>query len=178
MSPPSPFSFVPINFKVILMSMDVGTFWTTRHFRRRFRWEFEIMGVDIKMLCKSVQVPTLSFDEHEAKHQVETIYFPGRPKWDTIDLVLIDTDDHSASWEIENWIYQYYESRYGEASWNFGPFKKTCKLTYLDPKGSVTGTWTIEGAWPVNFSSGEMDYSSSDIVEVSASLRYDRAYYR
>lgn len=62
--------------------------------KRKFRWMFSIqpyIGDQVSMLppFKSAR-PNVSFKEYNAEHLHETIYFPGKVEWQTIELSLYD----------------------------------------------------------------------------------------
>lgn len=175
-----------------LAKMGMGPLYVAPSFRRKFRWQFRILSGDLEIIefvCKSVTLPRISFEEHEAKHQIETIHFAGRPTWEPIELVLIDmvtdTTPSSTLGRIRDWVKVFYDSgREGNStareniqSWNYAEFKKNCELVYLDQRANPTGVWLFEGAYPSSIDLGGLDYSSSEVGEISLTLRYDRARY-
>jgi hypothetical protein len=54
-------------------------------------------------------------------------------------------------------------------------YKKDITLKLLDPQGTVVELWDMTGAWPQDINWGDLDYASSDNVEINFSLRYDNA---
>ncbi len=53
--------------------------------------------------------------------------------------------------------------------------KKDFSLKMLDPQGVVIEQWDIKGAWVQDANFSELDYASSDNLEVAITLRYDSA---
>src|ERR1035437_19181 len=79
--------------------------------KRSFRWLFKIDGISASGVNslppqKSAR-PSVSFKEMSAEGLNETIYFPGKPDWKPINLVLYDisTNDNP----VFNWIKQIYD---------------------------------------------------------------------
>ena len=70
------------------------------------------------------------------------------------------------------WIRLHYESVSGRSGYaDF--YKRDCQLKMLDPIGTVVSLYDIKGAWIVSANYGDLDYGSSDNVEISLSLRSD-----
>ena len=53
----------------------------------------------------------------------------------------------------------------------------TGKLILLDGCGYALETWTLVNCWPKTIDFGELDYGSSDVCEISLTLRYSYASY-
>jgi hypothetical protein len=45
----------------------------------------------------------------------------------------------------------------------------------LDPTGVVIEKWILQGTMVTSANFGDLDYSSSDIADISTTLRFDRA---
>jgi hypothetical protein len=54
-------------------------------------------------------------------------------------------------------------------------YKKTINLKLLDPVGAVVEDWELQGAWLQDVNEGDLDYSSSDPVEIALTIRFDQA---
>ena len=52
---------------------------------------------------------------------------------------------------------------------------KNITLKVLDPQGTVVELWDIQGAWIQDSNWGDLDYASSDNVEIACTLRFDNA---
>ena len=52
-------------------------------------------------------------------------------------------------------------------------YKKNFALKLLDGVGNVVERWNIIGAWPMSVNFGELDYTSSDLVTATMSIRMD-----
>ena len=152
---------------------------------RKFRWLFKIpnisaSGINTLPPEKGAR-PSLSFKEIEAQHLNETIYFPGKPDWKPINLVLYDLKKNNNP--IIDWLSNQYNPQQG--TWKVGVgknerdnFKKqTATLEMYDGCGNVQEKWAFENVWPNNIEWGELDMSDSGYVTIDLTLRYDRAYF-
>ena len=54
-------------------------------------------------------------------------------------------------------------------------YKKDCTFDVLGPVGDIVEEWTLKGAWIQDASFGDLDFSSSDPVDITVTLRYDYA---
>lgn len=159
--------------------MSMGTFITSSTvFKRKFRWMFEINGIcgdnPISVLppLKSAR-PNLSFKDINVEHVIETITFPGKPEWKTINLTLYDLK--MGNHPVFNWIKKLYDPENGTYKMPTN-LKKEATLTMLDGCGKEIEKWKFENAYPQSVEFGELDFSSSDYVTVDLTLKYDRAY--
>lgn len=156
------------------MSMGLGSI--GNFCKRKFRWSFSVAGVSgasgVLPPSKSAR-PSLSFREMEIKHLTETIYYPARPEWKPISLVLYDTATGRSP--VFEWIQQAYDPQSG--SWSpVSNLLSEAKLDLYDGCGTIIETWIYEDAWPQVAEFGELDMSSSEIVTCDLTLRYARAY--
>ena len=72
------------------------------------------------------------------------------------------------------WVRLHSESVTGRQGYAAG-YKKDIELELLDPTGVVIEKWILQGTMLTNVGFGDLDYSSSDIADISATLRFDRA---
>jgi hypothetical protein len=153
-------------------------------FKRKFRWLFKIPGLSedpssLEALPPEKGArPSLSFKEIQVEHLNETIYFPSKPDWKPINLVLYDIKRTNNKNPIIKWLENLYKIDNKDATWNvnMSQFKKNCSLEMYDGCGNIIETWIFENCWPNNIEWGELDMSDSGYVTVDLALRYDRAY--
>lgn len=153
---------------------------TSRACKRKFRWLFKIDGVSgtgTQALppLKSAR-PSLSFREMEIKHLNENIYYPARPDWKPISLVLYDVKT-GGQHPVFEWIRRAYDPQSGEwypvVSRNF---LKDARLELYDGCGNVVETWVWENAWPQVADFSDLDMGNQELVTCDLTLRYARAY--
>jgi hypothetical protein len=124
--------------------------------------------------------PNLSFKEVSIEHVIETITIPGKPEWTTLDVTLYDLQCNKNpmfTWlrrlyDVQNGVYKYLIASNGQG------FKiPQADLELVDSCGDTLETWRYEGLYPQKIDWGDLDMSSSDVVTVDVSFKYDRAYY-
>lgn len=161
-------------------------------YKRKFRWIFRIdeitgeNGSSWAYAIPSIKAarPQYTFKEHGAQHLNEEIFFPMKAEWKPITLTLYDIVRNKHP--IIEWIaqvyranpsedYNWYPSVSGESSAIQNPFKKLCYLELYDGCGNIVEKWKYENAWPQSVDFGDLDYSSSDVLLCTITLRYDRA---
>lgn len=160
-------------------------------FKRKYRYLFFIPeiseeGVNALPPLKSAR-PSLSFKEIDAQHLTETIYYPGRPEWKPINLVLYDLKGNSNP--VWDWIKYAYDPKKDENNWqpscptdiNQTGFKRgmgtnLCRLEMYDGTGVVIEKWIFEGVWCQSIEFGDLDMGSNEVSTIDLTLRYDRAY--
>lgn len=152
----------------------------TTCFKRKYRWLFFITNVSAEgspcLPPSKSNRPSLSFKEIDAQHVTETIYFPGKPEWKPINLTLYDIKKKSNP--VMEWIKKIYLVNEKEVTWKPSSNFKigTCSLELYDGVGNTIEKWILENVWPNNIEFGDLDYSSSDVLTIDLTLRYDRAY--
>lgn len=155
-------------------TLDVNTLLATAYEpKRKFRWLINIDGVDAYTL-KTAARPQLTFDETVIDYINTKRYVSGKQTWNPIQITTHDPISPSAAQKIMDWVRLNYEpltGRMGYASY----YKKNISLKLLDPQGTVVELWDIQGAWPMDVNFGDLDYASSDNVEISFTLRFDNA---
>jgi hypothetical protein len=154
-------------------------------FKRKYRFLFRINdisgdtsdGVNALPPLKSAR-PSLSFKEMEAQHLNETIFYPSKPEWKPVNLVLYDIKGSTNP--VWKWITKAYDPSLDNGGWKpsvSSGFKiGRCSLEMYDGCGSVIEKWVFEGAWCQNIDFGDLDMSSSEVSTIDLTLRYDRAY--
>lgn len=170
-----------------MQSMGLGRLASAENcFKRKYRYLFFIPGISqegINALPPSKSArPSLSFKEMDAQHLVETIYYPSKPEWKPINLVLYDIKNSvNPVWD---WIKKVYDPSADNYNWNpscgtgfkMGDGANICKLEMYDGVGDVIEKWIFEGVWCQNIEFGDLDMGSSEVSTIDLTLRYDRAY--
>ncbi len=127
--------------------------------------------------------PKVTYKEIEANHLIETIYFAGRPSWDTLKVTLYDVSQTNPVW---SWVTSNYFIRpanggqvgVGYLGGASGNFKRNIQLFMLDGCGYAIEAWNYMNAYPVDVDWGDVDMKSSEAMRVNMTLRYDRAYWQ
>lgn len=155
--------------------------------KRKFRWMFTIapyIGKEASMLPPHKGArPNVSFKEYSAEHLNETIYFPGKVEWSTLDISLYDV--MSGKNVIFDWMKKIYgpapdDGYYGPALGEDGleNFKIDAILTLYNGCGCAIEEWTYKNAFPIKIDWGDLDMTNSEVCMIDLTLRFDRAFYR
>ena len=141
--------------------------------KRKFRWIIAINGIDA-FTAKTASRPQLTFDETVIDYGNQKRYLSGKGTWAPLNLTLYDPIVPSAAQKVLEWIRLDWENvtgRMGYAAF----YKKTINLKLLDPVGAVVEDWEIQGVFIQEMNMNDLDYASSDPVEIALVLRFDQA---
>lgn len=171
------------------------SFWSEpqREARRNFKWLLYLGNVsadsDIGVpvwVVKNVSAPSVELQEGEHQFLNHTFYYPGIVKYPEIEVTLVDKIDVEIS---DRLIRRFVQSGYNvpdnannavqsiaTKSQSLGALG-TVRLEMLgDGEDGQDGkiSFVLQGAWvkKIQFPQN-LDYSSSDISEISLTLRYD-----
>ena len=123
---------------------------------------------------KSTSRPKYSADEVEIPFLNTSTFVTGRFKWETISVTFRDPIGPSATQALMEWVRLHSESVTGRQGYAAG-YKKDIELEMLDPTGVVIEKLILQGTMLTDVDFGSLDYGTSDLVEISATLRFDRA---
>lgn len=152
----------------------------TTEARRTHRWVFtaldpENLGADQLLFLKSASRPKFVAEEAVMHHDQEQAYFLGKHTWDPITMTWYDIQqDPDISESLYNWLNAAVTIA-GAVAQLPSDYKKEAKLDMISNTGDAEETWAIKGAWPKEVDWGSLDYTSTEIQECSAVLRFDRA---
>lgn len=155
---------------------------SSRACKRKFRWLFNIDGVSgsgaggVQALPPSrSERPGLTFRETTVQHMNETVYYPAKPDWKPIQLVLYDVK--MGEHPVFEWLAEAYDPRSGRWAPPVGSrFMKDAYLELYDGCGNTVESWVWESAWPQQVEFGELDMGNHELVLCTVTLRYARAY--
>lgn len=123
---------------------------------------------------KSTSRPKITIKDVEIPFLNTSVYVAGRFNWETINVVFKDPIGPSATQALMEWVRLHAESVTGRMGYASG-YKKDVELEMLDPAGVVVEKWILQGTMLTSADFGSLDYSSDDIAEITATLRFDRA---
>jgi len=123
---------------------------------------------------KAMNRPQIQFDEVVLEHINVKRYVKGKGAWQPLEITLYDPIVPSASQAVMEWVRQHHESVTGRQGYS-DFYKKDITFNLLGPVGDVVEEWTLKGAFIQAANFGDMDYASSDPVEVAVTLQYDYA---
>jgi hypothetical protein len=123
---------------------------------------------------KTTSRPKYTSEETEIQFLNTSTFVIGRFKWETISVTFRDPIGPSATQALMEWVRLHSESVTGRQGYAAG-YKKDIELEMLDPTGVVIEKWILQGTMLNDVDFGSLDYSSSEIAEITATLRFDRA---
>jgi len=151
----------------------------------RFRVSFLNFGVssDKTELTKQVKTfkrPSANFNPITIDVYNSKVYLAGKPEWQEVNCVLRDDAVGNISKLVGEQIQKQFDFM-EQASASAGiDYKFTTKLEILDGGNgahnpTVLETWEMYGCLISQVDYNDMDYASSDPVEINITLRYDNA---
>ena len=137
------------------------------------RFIMQIGGINA-YLIKTANRPQIQFDEVILEHMNVTRYVKGKGRWQPIDITLYDPVVPSAAQQVMEWIRLSHESITGRDGYaDF--YKKDVSFQVLGPVGDVVEEWELKGTFIQDANFGDLDFATSDPVEITLTLKYDYA---
>ena len=137
------------------------------------RFIMQIDGINA-YLIKSMNRPSLENDEVVLENMNVTRYVKGKSRWQPLEIMLYDPVVPSAAQQVIEWIRLHHESVTGRDGYS-DFYKKNITFNLLDPVGAVVEEWELKGAYIQSANFGDMDFASSDPLEITLTLKYDYA---
>ena len=141
--------------------------------KNRYLMGFEGTGLQAFMV-KTMNRPSIEFDEVILEHMNVTRYIKGKGRWQTLDITLYDPIVPSSAQAVMEWVRLSHESVTGRDGYS-DFYKKDVTFNVLGPVGDIVEEWTLKGSWIQQANFGELDFSSSEPVDITVTLRYDYA---
>ncbi len=118
--------------------------------------------------------PKIIFNEIDIRYMNTHTYMAGSVTFETMEITFIDVIGPSTSQKVMDWIRMHFESSTGKMGYATN-YKKDLVLKILDPTGEVVEKWQILGAFITSADFGELNMTSDELINVSVTIRYDRA---
>ena len=148
--------------------------------RRVHRWTFQVLqpfSTQALLVLQKAGRPSFEFEDVMMHHNQEHAHFAGKQKWTPIELVFYDVEQSpDMSKEVYAWLGTVVD---------LGPvnvahpskYKTQALLQLEDGFGNADESWDIYGAWPLkcDWGSSDLDYTSTELLTIKATLSYDRA---
>ena len=148
-------------------------FYTPYEPKLKNRFIMEIDGIPAFTIT-TAQRPQITFDEVALEQMNITKYVKGKGRWQTLQITMYDPIVPSAAASVIEWIRLHHESATGRDGYQ-DFYKKNVNFNVLGPVGDIIEKWTLYGTMIQDASFGDLDFSSSDPVEITLTLRYDYA---
>tara|TARA_R110000823_G_scaffold314972_2_gene445180 strand:+ start:312 stop:851 length:540 start_codon:yes stop_codon:yes gene_type:complete len=160
--------------------------------KRAHRWLLNLDGIDA-FVIKTVTKPSFSVSETAHSFFGHQFYYPGQVTWNTVAVTLVDPIDPDTSLMLYNKLrlsgYDIpdrllreplrpglFTPSKAEATDALGGKVKLRQIgTVDDVPNQVIEEWQLFNPWILDVNFGSLDYASTDMVEISMTLRYDFA---
>jgi len=137
-----------------------------------------ILGIKIPSFAiKTAKRPGWSFEEYTIDYMGSKRYGAGKLEYETWEFTSNEPIDISVTKGLIAWsslIQEFNTNKRGYVSL----YKKPITVEILDGFENVINKWVLEGAWPVSVDGGSLDYTSGEPIEVSCTLRFDKAVFK
>lgn len=148
--------------------------------KRQFRWMFRIPEVSAdgtnSLPPRKGARPGINLKEFEFQHLSESIWYPMKPEWKTVNLTLYDIGCNENP--VFKWLTDIYDPSSLESKFEMAAsseFLTNAKLELYDGMGTPLETWNFSKCYPQSIDWGTLDMDSSDFVVCDLTLRYQRA---
>ena len=152
------------------------------YWQNAYQWEpkkahqfvMSIQGIPAYLIKASAK-PSFSNGEVALDHINVQRYIKGRTVWNTIGITLYDAIVPSGAQAVMEWMRLHHESATGRDGYS-SFYKKDIQLHQLSSLGEIIEEWTLKGTFISESSFGDLDWSTEDAVNITATLRYDWAF--
>ena len=131
------------------------------------------LGIN-EWFVESTARPHIRIGSTEIQFLNTSTFVAGRFNWEPIPVTFRDPIGPSASQALMEWVRLHSESVTGRQGYAAG-YKKDVELEMLDPTGVVVQKWILQSCQLNDVDFGGLDYSSSDLADITCTLRFDRA---
>ena len=137
------------------------------------RYVMSIDGIHA-YLIKTANRPSITFEEVELNHMNVKRFVKGKATWESVSFTLYDPIVPSAAQSVMEWIRLGHESVTGRDGYS-DFYKKDVDVQVLGPVGDIVEQWKLKGAFITTANFNDLDFSSSDPLDITLTLRYDYA---
>lgn len=137
---------------------------------------------DLTMQATTVTLPQLEFEEVTIHRYNSTSYVAGKNVWSSMSLTVEDDITGLAGRVIKGQLETQQrivgvdlDGRWLNTAATGSDYKFGVRLEQLDGDEGVVSTWLLEGVWIQNTEFGDMDYSASEAIVITLTLRFDHA---
>ena len=158
-------------------------------FKRKFRWTLEVIGggnCPFRVPAYFVKVaarPNISFEETEINYLNDKTWIPGKASWEAITVTYIDVagnlggDAAGGNLGLYDWLTNVFD--FTSPTRKFMNSKRrnyagVMEIILWDGCGDKLEVWRLLDAWPQAINFGDLDYSSSDTVDIELTIRYSQ----
>ena len=137
------------------------------------RFIMNIEGIPA-FLVKTTGRPNITLNEVALDHINVKRYVKGKAEWQTLTVTLYDPIVPSGAQAVMEWVRLHHESVTGRDGYS-DFYKKDITFNVLGPVGDKVEEWTLKGAFIQSATFSDMDYSATNVSDISLTLRFDYA---
>ena len=137
------------------------------------RFIMNIEGIPA-FLVKTTGRPNLNLNEVALDHINVKRYVKGKAEWQALTVTLYDPIVPSGAQAVMEWVRLHHESVTGRDGYS-DFYNKDITFNVLGPVGDKVEEWTLKGAFITAANFSDMDYSATNVSDISLTLRYDYA---
>lgn len=153
--------------------------------KNRWRVTFANLGGGVDSQPLSLQAvtitrPVLNFEEVELNRYNSRAWVAGKHTFEPMTITFEDDVTGRASQVIQEQIQNQQwligaEGQWLAAAGEGSLYKFVTYLDHLDGNEQIVEKWTVEGCWIQNVDYMDLDYSASEAVQITVTIRYDHA---
>ena len=134
----------------------------------------------LSMQAVTVTRPVLSFEEVQLDRYNSRAWVAGKHTFEPMTLTFEDDVSSSASQVLQDQLQNQQfiigaEGPYLAAAGEGSLYKFVTYLDLLDGNEQIIEEWVVEGCWLQNIDYTDLDYATSDAVQITTTVRYDHA---
>ncbi len=137
------------------------------------RFIMNIEGIPA-FLVKTTGRPNITLNEVALDHINVKRYVKGKAEWQPVTVTLYDPIVPSGAQAVMEWVRLHHESVTGRDGYS-DFYKKDITFNVLGPVGDKVEEWTLKGAFIQSATFSDMDYSATNVSDISLTLRFDYA---
>lgn len=160
---------------------------------RKHRWKVSIAVPDVQdeafkllreaepiisFFAKSCNIPNVTYDELVVHNGQDKIVLPGKWNYKPIDIVFYDMLKSTSESPSGIKSLTHFLLKLTPNSQRFNKINKIfrfdAKLEILNGKGDVTNTYDLHECYVEKFEPSDLDYSDTNISELTLTLKYNR----
>lgn len=163
----------------------VGTGILQPKLKNRWRVTFANLGGGVDSQPMSMQAinvtrPVLTFEEVQLDRYNSRAWVAGKHQFEPMTLTLEDDISGSASQVLQEQLQKQQWLTGAEGPWLATPgegslYKFVTYLDLMDGNEQVVEKWTVEGCWFQSVDYTDLDYTASEAVQITCTIRYDHA---
>jgi hypothetical protein len=139
---------------------------------------------------KLVNKPSFAVAETEHAYFGHKFYYPGMLSWNEVSITLVDPIDEDSTGAIQDVLFnagyrppddledtsgRLYTLSKAESVDALGPIIKLEQVQSVKHGNVAVEHWKLHNPWIKDVKYGDLDYTSTDLVEITMTIRYDWA---